>query len=89
MVIKTHHCRSEIRLTHSRSEQLCRLLSVQMAQARLYNCNAICFMRMGEWAEADKALQEAFAKDAKNADTVANLIVSGLRCGKNVSRYTK
>ena len=62
---------------------------MDLGQARLYNCNAVCFMRMGEWAEADKALQEAFAKDAKNADTVANLIVSGLRCGKNVSRYTK
>ena len=46
-------------------------------------------MRMGEWVEADKALQEAFEKDAKNPDTVANLIVTGLRCGKNVSRYTK
>ena len=42
---------------------------------------------MGQWEEADKQLQDALQKDAKSAETVANLIVTGLHLGKNVSRY--
>ena len=57
-------------------------------QVRLYVGAAVCYMRMGEWEEADKQLQDAFGKDPKSAETVANLIVTGLHLGKNVSRYT-
>ena len=60
-----------------------------MAQARLYNGSAVCSMRMGEWDDAEKELQEAYQKDAKNPDTLSNLIAAGLHLGKNVSRYIK
>ncbi|KAK9810168.1 hypothetical protein WJX72_005996 [[Myrmecia] bisecta] len=55
---------------------------------RLYNGSAVCNMRMSRWEEAEKELQDAYAKDAKNPDTLANLITCGLHLGKNVSRYT-
>ena len=56
---------------------------------RLYNSSAVCNMRMGEWEEAEKQLQEAYEKDAKNPETLANLITAGLHQGKSISRYTK
>jgi hypothetical protein len=31
-------------------------------------------MKMGEWEDAERDLQEALGKDAKDADTLANLI---------------
>jgi hypothetical protein len=33
--------------------------------------------------------QEALGKDAKDPDTLANLITVGLHLGKNTSRYTR
>jgi hypothetical protein len=31
-------------------------------------------MRMGEWEDAERDLQEGLGKDAKDADSLANLI---------------
>ena len=44
-------------------------------------------MRMGDWSDAESYLQEAFEKDAKNPDTLANLLTVGLHLGKPVSRH--
>ena len=43
----------------------------------------------GNWEEAEQLLQDAYEKDAKGADTLANLVVAGLHLGKNTSRYAK
>lgn len=43
----------------------------------------------GNWEEAEQLLQDAYEKDAKNADTLANLVVAGLHLGKPTSRYAK
>jgi len=40
----------------------------------LHNGLAVCHMKMGEWEDAERDLQEALGKDAKDADTLANLI---------------
>mmetsp|Transcript_34369 Transcript_34369/g.74236 ORF Transcript_34369/g.74236 Transcript_34369/m.74236 type:complete len:145 (-) Transcript_34369:22-456(-) len=55
--------------------------------AMVYNGRAACYMKQGDYEEAERDLLEAFAKDAKNPDTLANLITCGLHLGKNVSRY--
>jgi coatomer protein complex subunit epsilon len=44
-------------------------------------------MKAGEWAEAERDLQEAAAQDPKDPDTLANLVTVGLHLAKNVSRY--
>lgn len=54
----------------------------------LYNGRAVCHMKTGEWEDAEHDLLESAAKDAKDPDTLANLITVGLQLGKNVSRYT-
>ena len=59
------------------------------AQVRLLNGCALCNMRMGNWEEAEQQLLEAFEKDAKNADTLANLVTACLHLGKATSRYSK
>ena len=46
-------------------------------------------MRMGSWEEAEQQLQDAFNKDGKNPDTIANLIVASLHLGKSVARYSR
>lgn len=46
-------------------------------------------MAMGRWVEAESQLQEAFEKDAKSADTLANLVTVSLHQGKPASRYLK
>ena len=56
-------------------------------QARLLNGMAICHMRMGEYSDAESYLLEAFEKDAKHPDTLANLLTVGLHLGKPVSRH--
>ena len=56
-------------------------------QARLLNGSAVCNMRMGRWEEAEQQLMEAFEKDAKNADTLANLVTACLHLGKATSRF--
>ncbi|GFR49642.1 hypothetical protein Agub_g11692 [Astrephomene gubernaculifera] len=53
----------------------------------LYNGRAVCYMKMGRWEDADRDLQEAFSRDAKDPDTLSNLITVGLHLGKNVARY--
>ncbi|CAK0744867.1 hypothetical protein CVIRNUC_001579 [Coccomyxa viridis] len=60
----------------------------------LYNGAAACAMQLGNWEEAEQYLQanclptDAYEKDAKNADTLANLVVVGLHLGKNTSRFS-
>ena len=56
-------------------------------QASLYNGRAVCYMKEGDYEEAERDLLEAFNKDAKNPDTLANLITCGLHLGKNIQRY--
>ena len=57
------------------------------AQVRLLNGSAVCNMRMGRWEEAESQLMEAFEKDAKNPDTLANLATASLHLGKPASRF--
>ncbi len=54
----------------------------------LYNGRAVCYMKMGDYEEAERDLLEAAQKDAKDPDTLANLITVGLHLSKNVARYT-
>ncbi|GAB4817776.1 hypothetical protein N2152v2_004822 [Parachlorella kessleri] len=54
---------------------------------RLHNGLAVCQMRMGRWEEAEAELLQAFEKNPKDADTLANLVVVSLHLGKNSSRY--
>lgn len=54
---------------------------------RLHNGLAVCQMRMGRWEEAEAELLQAFEKNPKDADTLANLGVASLHLGKNSSRY--
>lgn len=56
--------------------------------AQLYNGAAACAMQQGNWEEAEQLLQDAYEKDAKNADTLSNLVAAGLHLGKNTSRFT-
>jgi hypothetical protein len=44
----------------------------------IHNGLAVCHMKMGEWEDAERDLQEALGKDAKDADTLANLITVSL-----------
>lgn len=55
---------------------------------RLHNGLAVCQMRMGRWEDAEAELLQAFEKNPKDADTLANLIVVALHLGKPTSRYT-
>ena len=57
--------------------------------AQLYNGAAACAMQQGNWEEAEQLLQDAYEKDAKNADTLSNLVAAGLHLGKNTSRFNK
>lgn len=49
----------------------------------------LVWVPQGNWEEAEQLLQDAYEKDAKGADTLANLVVAGLHLGKNTSRYAK
>lgn len=51
------------------------------------NGKAVCCMHMGNFDEAESFLLEALNKDAKNAETLANLIVCSLHLGKSSTRY--
>eukprot|EP00798_Chlamydomonas_sp_ICE-L_P017567 gene17567-23890_t len=53
----------------------------------LYNGRAVCHMKTGDYEEAERDLLEAFGRDAKDPDTLANLITAGLHLGKNTARY--
>jgi coatomer protein complex subunit epsilon len=56
---------------------------------RLQNASAICKLKMGEVEEAESQLQEAYERDAKNPETLANIVTAGLLLGKPVSRHLK
>jgi coatomer protein complex subunit epsilon len=43
-------------------------------------------MKQGEWEDAERDLLEALGKDAKDPDTLANLVTVGLHLGKQTSR---
>ncbi|KMZ68582.1 Coatomer subunit epsilon-1 [Zostera marina] len=51
------------------------------------NGKAVCCMHMGNFDEAESFLLEALNKDAKNAETLSNLIVCSLHLGKSSTRY--
>ncbi|KAF8408576.1 hypothetical protein HHK36_004639 [Tetracentron sinense] len=53
----------------------------------ILNGKAVCCMHMGNFDEAESLLLEALNKDAKDAETLANLIVCSLHLGKPSSRY--
>ncbi|KAF5729257.1 coatomer subunit epsilon-1 [Tripterygium wilfordii] len=52
----------------------------------ILNGKAVCCMHMGNFDEAETLLLEALNKDAKDPETVANLVVCSLHLGKP-SRY--
>ncbi|XP_031092819.1 coatomer subunit epsilon-1-like isoform X2 [Ipomoea triloba] len=51
------------------------------------NGKAVCCMHMGNFDEAETLLLEALNKDAKDPETLANLVVCSLHLGKPSSRY--
>uniref|UniRef100_A0A0C9RGV8 Coatomer subunit epsilon n=1 Tax=Wollemia nobilis TaxID=56998 RepID=A0A0C9RGV8_9CONI len=53
----------------------------------ILNGKAICCMHMGRFDEAESVLLEALNKDAKDADSLANLVVCNLHLGKPANRY--
>ncbi|KAI5066389.1 hypothetical protein GOP47_0019013 [Adiantum capillus-veneris] len=53
----------------------------------LLNGKAVACMQMGRFDEAEQALLEALNKDAKDSDTLANLVVCNLHLSKPTSRY--
>ncbi|KAK9267864.1 hypothetical protein L1049_010301 [Liquidambar formosana] len=53
----------------------------------ILNGKAVCCMHMGNFDEAESLLLEALNKDAKDAETMANLVVCSLHLGKPSSRY--
>ncbi|CAL1402679.1 unnamed protein product [Linum trigynum] len=53
----------------------------------ILNGKAVCCMHMGNFEEAETLLLEALNKDAKDPETLANLVVCSLHLGKPSSRY--
>lgn len=53
----------------------------------ILNGKAVCCMHMGRFDEAESFLLEALNKDAKDAETLANLVVCCLHLGKPSSRF--
>ncbi|KAI9177091.1 hypothetical protein LWI28_010942 [Acer negundo] len=53
----------------------------------ILNGKAVCCMQMGQFDEAETLLLEALNKDAKDPETLANLVVCSLHLGKSSSRY--
>ncbi|XXG45179.1 hypothetical protein AAC387_Pa02g0331 [Persea americana] len=53
----------------------------------ILNGKAVCCMHMGRFEEAELLLLEALNKDAKDAETLADLVVCSLHIGKSSSRY--
>ncbi|GAB4840878.1 hypothetical protein Ancab_021638 [Ancistrocladus abbreviatus] len=51
------------------------------------NGKAVCCIHMGNFDEAESLLLEALNKDAKDPETLANLVVCSLHLGKPSSRY--
>ncbi|XP_006653819.1 coatomer subunit epsilon-2 [Oryza brachyantha] len=57
------------------------------ATCMILNGKALCLMHMGSFQDAEGLLLESLNKDAKDAETLANLIVCTLNLGKSASRY--
>ncbi|GJX95845.1 coatomer subunit epsilon-1-like protein [Tanacetum coccineum] len=53
----------------------------------ILNGKAVCCMHMGNFVEAESFLLEALQKDAKDPETLANLVVCSLHLGKPSSRF--
>ncbi|XP_076927421.1 coatomer subunit epsilon-1-like [Bidens hawaiensis] len=53
----------------------------------ILNGKAVCCMHMGNFDEAESFLLEALNKDAKDPETLANLVVCCLHLGKPSSRF--
>ncbi|KAK9068859.1 hypothetical protein SSX86_012975 [Deinandra increscens subsp. villosa] len=53
----------------------------------ILNGKAVCCMHMGNYDEAESFLLEALNKDAKDPETIANLVVCSLHLGKPTSRF--
>ncbi|PQM42980.1 coatomer subunit epsilon-1 [Prunus yedoensis var. nudiflora] len=53
----------------------------------ILNGKAVCCMHMGNFDEAESLLVEALTKDAKDPETLANLVVCYLHLGKSPSRF--
>eukprot|EP00252_Welwitschia_mirabilis_P012565 TRINITY_DN276_c0_g1_i1.p1 TRINITY_DN276_c0_g1~~TRINITY_DN276_c0_g1_i1.p1 ORF type:complete len:290 (-),score=33.50 TRINITY_DN276_c0_g1_i1:164-1033(-) len=53
----------------------------------ILNGKAVSCMHMERFEEAETVLLEALNKDAKDAETIANLIVCSLHLGKQATRY--
>ncbi|GMI91995.1 epsilon1 Coat Protein [Hibiscus trionum] len=53
----------------------------------ILNGKAVCCMHMGNFDEAETLLLDALNKDAKDPETLANLVVCSLHLGKSSSRY--
>ncbi|XP_073155326.1 coatomer subunit epsilon-1-like [Henckelia pumila] len=53
----------------------------------ILNGKALCCMHKGEFTDADRLLLEALNIDAKDPETLANLVVCSLHNGKPSSRY--
>ncbi|KAG6594404.1 coatomer subunit epsilon-1-like [Cucurbita pepo subsp. pepo] len=53
----------------------------------ILNGRAVCCMHMGNFDEAETLLLEALNKDAKDPETLANLVVCSLHLGKPTSRF--
>ncbi|CAI9090424.1 OLC1v1025189C1 [Oldenlandia corymbosa var. corymbosa] len=55
----------------------------------ILNGRAVCCMHMGNFSEAETLLLEALNKDAKDPETLANLVVCCLHLGKSASRFLR
>nr|XP_043619554.1 coatomer subunit epsilon-1-like [Erigeron canadensis] len=53
----------------------------------ILNGKAVCCMHMGNFDEAESFLLEALNKDAKDQETLANLVVCSLHLGKSPARF--
>ncbi|KAL5704333.1 hypothetical protein ACHQM5_022776 [Ranunculus cassubicifolius] len=53
----------------------------------ILNGKAVCCMHMGHFDEAEMLLLDALNKDAKDAETLANLVVCSLHLGKPTNRF--
>ena len=54
---------------------------------RLHAGLAACQARMGRWEDAEAELLQGLEKNAKDADTLANLATVSLHLGKSAGRY--
>ncbi|CAF1928910.1 hypothetical protein BRARA_I02791 [Brassica rapa] len=53
----------------------------------ILNSKAVCCMHMGNFEEAETLLLDALNKDAKDPETLANLVVCSIHVGKPSPRY--